>query len=126
MLYYTDKVKNFRKLHILLHFFINVCFIVLCIIFSVLPFFFWSVDSVVLRQTVLVWWPVMYLGQVTKDYLRWPRPASPPVVRLESKYLAEFSMPSTHAMGGTIIPLMFSSLLIDKYQVSCFSVFLDM
>lgn len=85
---------------------------------SVFPFLLWSVDSLVIRQTAMLWCLVMYLGQATKDYLRWPRPPSPPVIRLETQHLQEFSMPSTHAMAGTAIPLLLSRLLLERYEVS--------
>ncbi|XP_076460957.1 sphingosine-1-phosphate phosphatase 2-like [Babylonia areolata] len=82
-----------------------------------LPFLLWSVDSAMLRQTVVVWWLVMYLGQAGKDYFAWPRPPCPPVVRLETTHLAEYSMPSTHAMAGTAIPLLLAKLLLERYQL---------
>ena len=76
------------------------------------------VDSAMVRQVAIVWWLVMYLGQATKDYLGWARPPSPPVVRLEFSHLAEYSMPSTHAMAGTAIPLVLATLLLQRYDVS--------
>ena len=59
----------------------------------------------------------MYIGQVAKDVLKWPRPLSPPVVKLERRVIDEYGMPSTHAMAATVIS---STLLIstmDRYQV---------
>ena len=84
---------------------------------AVMPYLLWAVDSALIRQLGAVWWMVMYLGQATKDYLGWPRPPSPPVVRLETDYLAEFSMPSTHAMAGTAIPVVLSQLVLERYEV---------
>ncbi|KAK7110830.1 sphingosine-1-phosphate phosphatase 2-like [Littorina saxatilis] len=84
---------------------------------SGMPLILWAVDSAVIRQTALLWWLVMYLGQAGKDYLGWPRPASPPVVQLETEHLDEFSMPSTHAMAGTAIPLLLATLLLERYQL---------
>ncbi|RUS76479.1 hypothetical protein EGW08_015763 [Elysia chlorotica] len=81
------------------------------------PFCIWNVDFLVVRQVAMLWAIVMYLGQATKDYLRWPRPPCPPVVRLETSYIQEFSMPSTHAMAGTAIPLYLAHLAIERYQV---------
>ena len=46
----------------------------------------------------------MYVGQAAKDLICWPRPTSPPVVRLEGRYELEYGMPSTHAMVGVVIP----------------------
>uniref|UniRef100_A0A3P9HHR5 Sphingosine-1-phosphate phosphatase 1 n=1 Tax=Oryzias latipes TaxID=8090 RepID=A0A3P9HHR5_ORYLA len=68
------------------------------------PFIMWNIDVLVGRRLVMVWVWVMYLGQCTKDLLRWSRPASPPVVKVEMFYNSEYSMPSTHAMSGTAIP----------------------
>jgi hypothetical protein len=82
------------------------------------PFCCWNVDSVVVRQTCTVWAMCMYFGQATKDYVRWPRPPTPPVVRLEHAFLQESSMPSTHAMAGTAIPLVLAYQMWVRYQVS--------
>ncbi|GFO14692.1 sphingosine-1-phosphate phosphatase 1 [Plakobranchus ocellatus] len=81
------------------------------------PFCIWNVDFLVVRQVAMLWAIVMYLGQATKDYLRWPRPPCPPVVRLETSYIQEFSMPSTHAMAGTAIPMYLAHLAMERYQV---------
>ena len=35
----------------------------------------------------MVWCLVMYIGQGMKDVIRWPRPAMPPVVHLEQKWI---------------------------------------
>ena len=82
-----------------------------------LPFFFWNMDSFVMRHTVMVWSLTMYLGQATKDVLRWPRPPSPPVVRLETDFAEEYSWPSTHAVAGTTLPFMIGYTLLYRYQV---------
>lgn len=62
-----------------------------------IPFWFWNVDGCVGRRVVFVWAITMYLGQVLKDIIRWPRPG-PPVQRLQNKWSLEYGMPSTHAM----------------------------
>ncbi|XP_073216053.1 sphingosine-1-phosphate phosphatase 2 isoform X2 [Lepidochelys kempii] len=54
----------------------------------------------------------MYIGQVTKDILKWPRPHSPPVVKLEMR--AEYGMPSTHAMAATSISFTFCIATINQ------------
>lgn len=64
---------------------------------TMIPFWFWNVDGAVGRRIVFVWSVVMYIGQVLKDIIRWPRPG-PPVSRLQSKWSIEYGMPSTHAM----------------------------
>lgn len=62
-----------------------------------IPFWFWNVDGCVGRRVVFVWSLVMYIGQMLKDIIRWPRPG-PPVQRLQNKWSIEYGMPSTHAM----------------------------
>ncbi|XP_060118013.1 sphingosine-1-phosphate phosphatase 1 [Heteronotia binoei] len=80
------------------------------------PFCIWNVDAWMGRRLIIVWVLVMYLGQCTKDVIRWPRPASPPVVKLEIFYNSEYSMPSTHAMSGTAIPLTLVLLSYGRWQ----------
>ncbi|CAK6432006.1 unnamed protein product [Pipistrellus nathusii] len=81
------------------------------------PFWIWNLDALVGRRLVVIWVLVMYLGQCTKDIVRWPRPASPPVVKLEVFYNSEYSMPSTHAMSGTAIPISIVLLTYGRWQI---------
>ncbi|KAM9293939.1 sphingosine-1-phosphate phosphatase 1 [Gastrophryne carolinensis] len=83
---------------------------------SFFPFWIWNVDPYVGRRVVILWVWVMYLGQSTKDVIRWPRPASPPVTKLEVFYNSEYGMPSTHAMSGTAIPLCLLALTLSRWQ----------
>lgn len=83
------------------------------------PFWIWNLDPFVGRRLVIIWVLVMYLGQCTKDIIRWPRPASPPVIKLEVFYNSEYSMPSTHAMSGTAIPIAMFLLTYGRWQVRC-------
>ncbi|XP_068400423.1 sphingosine-1-phosphate phosphatase 1 [Eschrichtius robustus] len=80
------------------------------------PFWIWNLDALVGRRLVVIWVLAMYLGQCTKDIIRWPRPASPPVVKLEVFYNSEYSMPSTHAMSGTAIPISMILLTYGRWQ----------
>lgn len=64
---------------------------------TMIPFWFWNIDGAVGRRVVFVWSTVMYIGQILKDIIRWPRPG-PPVQRLQNKWSVEYGMPSTHAM----------------------------
>ncbi|XP_023557299.1 sphingosine-1-phosphate phosphatase 1, partial [Octodon degus] len=80
------------------------------------PFWIWNLDALVGRRLVIVWVMVMYLGQCTKDVIRWPRPASPPVVKLEVLYNSEYGLPSTHAMSGTAIPIALVLLTHGRWQ----------
>lgn len=84
---------------------------------SFFPFLTWNVDPYVARRLIALWVWVMYLGQCTKDLVRWPRPASPPVVKLEVFYDSEYSMPSTHAMSGTAVPLGLFLLTCGRWEV---------
>lgn len=90
------------------------------------PSVIWNVDAFVGRRLIMVWVWVMYLGQCTKDVLRWSRPASPPVVKVEVFYNSEYSMPSTHAMSGTAIPFALFFMTFGRWQVNRASGFLIM
>ncbi|KAL4222101.1 Sphingosine-1-phosphate phosphatase 1 [Mactra antiquata] len=83
-----------------------------------LPFVLWNVDSSLVRPAVIVWSVSMYIGQVMKDILQWPRPATQIVVRLDIDFAQEFSMPSTHAVAASSIPLMLGHAVVNRYQVS--------
>lgn len=80
------------------------------------PFVMWNIDSLVARRIIMIWAWVMYLGQCTKDLLRWSRPASPPVVKVEMFYNSEYSMPSTHAMSGTAIPFALFYVTLGRWE----------
>ncbi|XP_026147032.1 sphingosine-1-phosphate phosphatase 1-like [Carassius auratus] len=80
------------------------------------PFLMWNVDPYVSRQLIVVWAWVLFLGQSTKDLVRWTRPASPPVVKVEVFYNTEYSMPSTHAMTGTAMPFSLFLLTCSRWQ----------
>ncbi|KPP56358.1 hypothetical protein Z043_126034 [Scleropages formosus] len=81
------------------------------------PFLYWNVDACVSRRLIIVWELILYLGQCAKDLVRWTRPASPPVVKVEVFYNTEYSMPSTHAMTGTALPLSLLLLTYGRWQV---------
>ncbi|XP_039345230.1 sphingosine-1-phosphate phosphatase 2 isoform X3 [Mauremys reevesii] len=81
-----------------------------------LPFTYWNINHDVSRRLIMMWCIVMYIGQVTKDILKWPRPHSPPVVKLEMR--AEYGMPSTHAMAATSISFTFCIATINQNKYS--------
>ncbi|XP_078522102.1 sphingosine-1-phosphate phosphatase 2 [Lissotriton helveticus] len=81
-----------------------------------LPFTYWNMDPYIARKLISVWAFVMYIGQVSKDLLKWPRPKSPPVVKLETRVDAEYGMPSTHAMAATAISFTFLLSTMDRYK----------
>lgn len=82
------------------------------------PFVLWNIDALVSRRLIVVWAWNLFVGQSTKDMVRWSRPASPPVVKVEVFYNSEYSMPSTHAMTGTAIPFCLFMLTYGRWQVS--------
>lgn len=79
------------------------------------PFWFWNIDGYVGRRLCVFWCIFMYLGQATKDIIRWPRPPAPPVMRMEKRYALEYGMPSTHAMVGAGLPFTILILTKDRY-----------
>lgn len=86
---------------------------------TVIPFFMWNIDSFVGRQAVLLWSISMYTGQALKPLIRWPRPPSPPVIRLEQNPILEleYGFPSTHCIVSTILPFYTLYLTLDRYEV---------
>lgn len=60
---------------------------------SMIPFWFWNVDSAVARRAVLLWSITMYVGQVLKDIFKIERPGYP-VVKLQKKWALEYGFPS--------------------------------
>lgn len=78
----------------------------------------WNFDTYVIRKVLIIWCTVMYIGQAAKDVIRWPRPDSPPVARLENRYDLEYGMPSTHAMVGVAIPFGMLYFMYGRYEVS--------
>lgn len=83
---------------------------------SFIPFWFWNIDGAVGRRVVMVWTVIMYIGQGIKDIVCWPRPACPPVFRLQSKWALEYGMPSTHAMVGVSIPFSVILYTMNRYK----------
>jgi sphingosine-1-phosphate phosphatase 1 len=81
------------------------------------PFWFWNVDGAIARKVGFLWGIFMYIGQATKDLLCMPRPASPPVVKLEERYVAEYGFPSTHAMVSTGLPISLVVLSYARYNI---------
>ncbi|XP_043848387.1 sphingosine-1-phosphate phosphatase 2 isoform X2 [Dromiciops gliroides] len=81
-----------------------------------LPFTHWNIDPYVTRRLIIIWVVIMYIGQVSKDILKWPRPSSPPVVKLEKRLADEFGMPSTHAMAATSISFTFLISTMYRYK----------
>ena len=84
---------------------------------SFFPFLLWNVDARLCRQLLIIWYPLMYFGQLLKDMIRWPRPGSP-AVRLEgNRFELEYGMPSTHTIVGTCVPISVLILTSKQYEV---------
>lgn len=81
------------------------------------PCWFWNVDGAIARKITLVWGIFMYIGQATKDIMCMPRPASPPVVKLEKRYVLEYGFPSTHAMCAFGLPTSLVLLSDGRYNI---------
>jgi hypothetical protein len=52
-----------------------------------LPVMMWNFHDKITFLTTISWAFNMYLGQATKDLIQLPRPATPPVVKLEYRFL---------------------------------------
>ena len=87
---------------------------------TVMPFFMWNVDAYVGRLVIMLWCFSMYAGQAIKPLIRWPRPPSPPVIRLEQNPILEmeYGFPSTHATVCTTLPFYTLYLAYYRYEVS--------
>lgn len=81
------------------------------------PCWFWNVDGAIARKITMVWGIYMYIGQATKDLICMPRPASPPVVKLEERYVLEYGFPSTHAMVACGLPISLVLLSYGRYNI---------
>jgi len=63
----------------------------------------------------------MYIGQITKDIGRLPRPGLQPgseVLRLDTHYAAEYGFPSTHTGSASCQPLALLYYIYTKYDFS--------
>ena len=80
---------------------------------SFLPIMAWNHDDRMMAFVTVQWAFVMYVGQATKDLIKIPRPATPPVAKVEEKYLLEYGFPSTHAMAAMTISYTFMTLLFN-------------
>lgn len=52
-----------------------------------LPVLMWNFNDTLTFLTTMSWAFSMYLGQASKDLLQMPRPATPPAVKLEHRFL---------------------------------------
>lgn len=67
---------------------------------TMIPFWFWNVDSAVARRVVLLWSINMYAGQVLKDIFKIERPGHP-VKKLQRKWALEYGFPSVRVICAT-------------------------
>ena len=90
---------------------------------SFFSFTSWNVDSLVSRRAAILWCISMYVGQACKALVKWKRPSSPPVFRLEDnpKLEEEFGFPSTHAIVAVTIPFYYLYSCFGRYEVRLFA-----
>ena len=86
---------------------------------SFFSFMAWNVDCLVARHAATLWCICMYVGQACKAIVKWKRPSSPPVFRLEDnpKLEEEFGFPSTHAIVAVTIPFYYLYSCFGRYEV---------
>ena len=87
------------------------------VLIAILSFMYWNLDPKVIMRVFLSLAISLYIGQFAKDVVMAPRPPSPPVIRVEKKYAEEYSMPSSHAMMGVVIPFSLVYFTHEKYEV---------
>lgn len=87
------------------------------VLISLLSFVLWNVDEKAFIRVYLSLAISLYLGQYAKDTFLESRPLSPPVIRVPQKYVDEYSMPSTHAMIGVVMPFSLVYFTTQRYQV---------
>lgn len=108
------KIKN-KPIHLLMEFGAGLGSEMFYLIFY--PFMLWNIDARLTRHLLLIWYPLMYVGQFLKDCIKWPRPG-PPAVRLEgNRFEMEYGMPSTHTIVGTCMPFSLLVLTSKYYEV---------
>jgi len=77
----------------------------------------WIFEMHFARRNIMMLSLMMFVGQSLKDILKYPRPISPPVIRLEAAYATEYGMPSTHTVLGVTVPFSFLYLLSYTQEV---------
>lgn len=81
-----------------------------------LPILSWMYDDRTMFCTCMAWAFTMYIGQAIKDILKIPRPRTPPVVKIEDKYLLEYGFPSTHAMAALTISFTLLTFVFETQE----------
>lgn len=89
-----------------------------------LPGMAWFYDERIGYLTTLSWSLMMYMGQAAKDIIKLPRPQTPPVVKMEDRYLLEYGFPSTHSMAILNISVTLTILIYrEMIQTDQFDLF---
>ena len=88
------------------------------VLIATLSFVYWNFDPWAVMRLYLTLAVSLYLGQGAKDILMSPRPPSPPIIRVDKKYADEYSMPSTHAMMGVLLPFSLIYFTHERNDVS--------
>lgn len=81
-----------------------------------LPILMWCYSDTTMYLTCISWSILMYIGQATKDIIKLPRPMTPPVVKIEEKYLLEYGFPSTHAMAAFGISFTLLTFVFQEFN----------
>ena len=97
-----------------------ICFTLQAWYIFLFGLWFWNIDGAVGRRVYFIFAFVMYIGQAAKDVIRWPRPAMPPCIQLETKWSMEYGMPSTHSMVGLAVPTSILYFTATRYQVKTY------
>lgn len=87
------------------------------VLIAVLSFVLWNIDVKAVIRVYLSLAISLYFGQAAKDTFLEPRPPSPPVIRVERKYAEEYTMPSTHAMIGLVVPFSLVYYTCEHFEV---------
>ena len=86
--------------------------------FMFLPILSWFYNAQISYLTTLSWAVMMFVGQAAKDIIKIARPETPPVVKMQDRYLLEYGFPSTHAMAMVNIAITFSTLVYQDLNYS--------
>jgi membrane-associated phospholipid phosphatase len=82
------------------------------------PLYFWHISAEIARKVSIAWALHQYIGNATKEFLKIPRPKTPPVFKLEEVFVKEYGFPSTHTMttAGLSISIAYFSHLEFKVK----------
>jgi len=117
-------ISNGKPKNLFLHFYFKLASALGEEIFYLMPFMFWfSFENAIVFVTNFGL--VLVFGQISKDVLKLPRPASKEemytIFKLEQHFQTEYGFPSTHTMSGFLPYAVLLSLERDGTQITSFS-----